>query len=78
MDVEMPEMDGFEASAVIRAREQQSGGHIPIVALTAHAIKGDRERCLEAGMDAYVSKPISAQELFKTLKSVVQEPTWDE
>ena len=72
MDVEMPEMDGLEATAVIRVQEKQTGEHIPIVAMTAHAMKGDRERCLEAGMDEYVSKPIRAQQLFETLASVCQ------
>ena len=71
MDVQMPEMDGFEATAAVRARERVQGGHVPIVALTAHAMKGDRERCLAAGMDAYVSKPIEAEELFTTLERVV-------
>ena len=60
MDIQMPEMDGFEATRAIRAQEQTSGQHIPIVAMTAHAMMGDRELCLEAGMDEYVSKPIRA------------------
>jgi len=71
MDVQMPEMDGFEATAAVRARERVEGGHLPIVALTAYAMKGDRERCLEAGMDAYVAKPVNADELFATLERLV-------
>jgi len=68
MDVQMPEMDGFEATAVIRAKEKQTGTHIPIIAMTAHALKGDRERCLEAGMDEYVAKPIHAEQLFDAIE----------
>ncbi len=74
MDVQMPEMDGFKATAAIRAREQTTGGHVPIVAMTAHALKGDRERCLAAGMDGYVSKPIQAAELRTALDSLVPAP----
>jgi len=68
MDVQMPEMDGFEATAAIRAKEAITGAHLPIVAMTAHAMKGDRERCLDAGMDGYVSKPLNSEELLKVLE----------
>jgi CheY-like chemotaxis protein len=67
MDIQMPEMDGFEATQAIRAQERTVGGHIPVIAMTAHALKGDRERCLEAGMDEYVSKPIHAKRLLETI-----------
>ena len=69
----MPEMDGLDATAVIRRDEEQTGQHMPIIAMTAHAMKGDRERCLEAGMDGYVSKPIRPQQLFETLESVLRK-----
>ena len=71
MDVQMPEMDGLEATAAIRAKEKQTGAHLPIIAMTAHAMKGDRERCLEAGMDKYVSKPIRAKQLFDVIEETV-------
>ncbi len=71
MDVQMPEMDGFEATAAIRAREQAGGEHTPIIAMTAHALKGDRERCLEAGMDHYITKPLRRRDLFAVLESVL-------
>ncbi|MGA2256371.1 MAG: response regulator [Thermoguttaceae bacterium] len=74
MDLQMPEMDGLEATAIIRANERNSGRHLPIIAMTAHALKGDRERCLEAGMDGYTSKPIDAKELFAAIESQVFRP----
>jgi len=75
MDVQMPEMDGLEATTVIRDREKRTGTHLPIIAMTAHALKGDRERCLEAGMDGYVTKPIRPQDLYQ---AVVRAATWHE
>ena len=71
MDVQMPEMDGFAATAAIRKGEQSTGRHIPIVALTAHAMKGDQERCLAAGMDAYASKPLRVEELLEAIARAV-------
>ena len=71
MDIQMPGMDGFEATAVIRQREESAGTHIPIVAMTAHAFKGDQERCLAAGMDAYISKPVRQQELYATIEAIL-------
>ncbi len=72
MDVQMPEMDGFEATAAIRQMEKSTGNHIPIIALTAHAMKGDRERCLAAGMDAYISKPVHIEELLQVTEGLTR------
>jgi CheY-like chemotaxis protein len=71
MDVQMPEIDGLEATRQVRQKEKESGRYIPIVAMTAHAMKGDMERCLEAGMDGYVSKPIQKQLLLSEIERVV-------
>jgi CheY-like chemotaxis protein len=73
MDVQMPEMDGFEATKAIRAREAVDGQHVPIIAMTAHAMKGDRERCIEVGMDDYVPKPVSANTLLAAINALVPE-----
>jgi two-component system sensor kinase len=70
MDVQMPEMNGFEATTVIRQKEQATGSHTPIVAMTAHAMKGDRERCLRAGMDDYLSKPIQSKALYEVVEGI--------
>ncbi|MDY6912956.1 MAG: response regulator [Planctomycetota bacterium] len=70
MDVQMPEMDGFEATATIRQSEQASGDHIPIIAMTAHAMKEDRQRCLQAGMDDYVEKPVRPKALFDAIEKL--------
>jgi CheY-like chemotaxis protein len=74
MDVQMPDMDGFEATAAIRRQEQSTGDHVPIVAMTAHALKGDQERCLAMGMDAYISKPVRQEELYATIERLLGTP----
>ncbi len=74
MDIQMPEMDGFEATRQIRAKEAVSCTHIPIVAMTAHAMAGDRERCLAGGMDDYVSKPLRKEDLFRVLAGITPTP----
>jgi two-component system, sensor histidine kinase and response regulator len=71
MDMQMPEMDGLTATREIRERERASGTHIPIVAMTAHAMKGDREHCLAAGVDAYIAKPVSRQIIAETIESIL-------
>jgi CheY-like chemotaxis protein len=70
MDIQMPEMDGFEATAAIRSKERAIGKHMPIIAMTAHAMTGDRERCMGAGMDGYIAKPIRPAELFQTISKL--------
>jgi two-component system sensor histidine kinase/response regulator len=71
MDAQMPVMDGFEATAAIRRLEENTRAHIPIIAMTAHAMVGDRQRCLQAGMDGYIAKPVHAHELFETIETVL-------
>ncbi len=71
MDVQMPEMDGLAATRELRRTEAKTGGHLPVVAMTAYAMKGDRERCLEAGMDTYLPKPINSRELFQAIASAL-------
>jgi signal transduction histidine kinase/CheY-like chemotaxis protein len=72
MDVQMPGMDGFEATAAIRGHERETGNHLPIIAMTAHAMPGDRERCIAAGMDSYIAKPIKASELIALLEKFAE------
>ena len=77
MDVQMPVMGGVEATAAIRQRERDQGGHLPIVALTAHAMQGDRERFLAAGMDGYLAKPVEREELLAVIRAVAEQATLD-
>jgi two-component system, sensor histidine kinase and response regulator len=70
MDVQMPVMDGMEATAKIRQKEKITGAHVPIIAMTAHAMEGDRQRFLESGMDGYISKPVHSLELFEVIESI--------
>jgi CheY-like chemotaxis protein len=74
MDLQMPEMDGLEATSRIRQREQQTGSHLPIVAMTAHALAEDRQRCLEAGMDGYIAKPIRSGQLSEAIGALFATP----
>jgi two-component system, sensor histidine kinase and response regulator len=71
MDVQMPEMGGFEATAAIRALERNADHRVPIIAMTAHAMKGDRERCLDAGMDDYMTKPLDPRQLCRLVEQIV-------
>ncbi|AGF78106.1 signal transduction histidine kinase regulating C4-dicarboxylate transport system [Desulfocapsa sulfexigens DSM 10523] len=72
MDIQMPEMDGYQTTAVIRSHEQEYGGHIPIIAMTAHATQGDRQKCLAAGMDDYVTKPLHTEDIFNAIEKQLQ------
>ena len=72
----MPEMDGIAATEAIRAQEQITKAHIPIIAMTAHAMKGDRERCLAAGMDEYLAKPLTQRDLLETIHRVLQNAVY--
>ena len=71
MDIQMPVLDGLDATAEIRDRERGTGTHTPLIALTANAMKGDRERCLQSGLDAYIAKPLRPAELFRTIDEVL-------
>lgn len=71
MDIQMPELNGFEATKIIRGKEKQSGRHVPIIAMTAYAMNGDREKCINAGMDDYISKPISAEILYEKIRKYI-------
>jgi CheY-like chemotaxis protein len=77
MDIQMPELDGFEATAAIRNQERLLAMHTPIVAMTAHAMEGDRTRCLEAGMDGYIAKPVNVKQLVQVLSAIpAKEPVY--
>jgi len=78
MDVQMPEMDGFEATAAIRAAEVHTGHCLPIIAMTAHAMQGDGEKCLAAGMNAYISKPVSRKDLEQAIAQVMRSGQHEE
>jgi two-component system, sensor histidine kinase and response regulator len=74
MDIQMPEIDGFEATDIIRKKEERTGTHLQIIAMTAHAMQGDKERCLAAGMDGYLSKPINVKEFLAVVQAVLERP----
>ena len=73
MDIEMPDMDGLQAASLIRRQEHELGRHIPIVAMTAHALPGVREKCLAAGLDGYVGKPVRKNELYRVIAGYFAE-----
>jgi len=73
MDVQMPHLDGLEATRIIRCREKSVGGHIPIVAITAHAMAEDEKKCIDAGMDNYLSKPIDAAKVYDVIEKTIDE-----
>ena len=75
MDIQMPIMDGFQATAALRARQVVGQRRLPIIAMTAHAMRGDRERCLAAGMDAYIAKPIDIHRLIELIESIAPGAT---
>jgi signal transduction histidine kinase/DNA-binding response OmpR family regulator len=75
MDLQMPEMDGFEATMLIRGREPELGRHVPVIAMTAHAMKGDEEKCLQAGFDGYLSKPVDPERMFEMVYAASRVPT---
>jgi two-component system sensor histidine kinase/response regulator len=71
MDVQMPEMDGLEATRRIRELERKTGAHVPILAMTANALQGDRDKCLGAGMDGYLTKPVQSNQLYQAIEDVL-------
>jgi CheY-like chemotaxis protein len=75
MDCQMPVMDGYAATRALREMESRTGGHIPVIAMTAHVMEGDRERCLEAGMDDYVAKPVVSAELYEKIRYWLGRPS---
>jgi CheY-like chemotaxis protein len=74
MDIQMPEIDGFEAIEIIRKKEGTTGTHSQVVAMTAHAMQGDKERCLAAGVDGYLSKPLKVKEFLAVMQAVLERP----
>jgi len=77
MDVHMPEMDGLTATRILRSRELDTGSHVPVIAMTANAMRGDREKCLEAGMDDYISKPLHLEDLMAVVEATASRAQRD-